>query len=259
MPQLPASEDGGEGESLSTDFSLAFTSGSRMHDERGKDLSIRVVQAGELLTTSGSIVACDPYWLNAAPQEYTTKVPLGRFPVFVSIAEFATPHEQRVACAKLRFNARDVVRWEMAVVSGQDVSTLNPGEYFCYGVDAGTGCFVDMDVVEWVFEQAGVRDLETWRGLPGSMADRPTERGTLVDVVHNYFETEVNARLYATWTSSSPPQYAEVTLNEVTGGNLVLFSSGWGDGCYASYFGYAADGSLACLVTDFAVLPGTRP
>ena len=258
MP-IPASGDGLEGETLSTDFTFAFTHGSRTHDERGKELSIRVVQAGELLITSGSVVACDPYWLNTAPLEYATKVPLGRFPVFVSIAEFASPREERVACAKLRFNTLDVVRWEMAMLRGQDVSALEPEEEYCYGVDAGTGCFVDMAVVEWLFEQTGVSDLELWRGLPASMADRPGERATLIKAVSTYFETEVDARLYATWPSSYPPLYAEVILNDETGGNLVLFTSGWGDGCYVSYFGYAADGSLACLVTDFDVLPGTHP
>lgn len=251
-----ASEDGWEGEILSTDFSFAFTPASGVYDQRGKDLSIPVAQAGELLITSGSIVACDPYWLNAAPQEYTTKVPLGRFPVFVSIAEFASPHQQRVACAMLRFNVVGAVRWEMAVVAGQEVSTLEPGQLFCYGVDAGTGCFVDVDVVTWLIEQAGVRDLEQWRGLPESMGNMPGIGAAMVDEVFDYFETEVAPRLDEMYTAAAVA--AEVILNDGTGSNLVFFSSGWGDGCYASYFGYAADGSLACLVTDFEVLLGAH-
>lgn len=229
---------------------------------------MRVVQAGDLLVTSGSIVACDPYWLNTAPQAYTTRVPLGRSPVFVSIAEFESNHDRRVACAKLCFNEQVAVRWEMAVWPGQDVSTLEAGQHFCYGVDAGTGCFVDLDVVEWLFDQAGVRDLEKWRGLPNSMADTPDEGRKLVDRVYDYFEKSVDTRLYGTWESKEPtasivtgypPQHAFITLNDVMGGNLVMFSSGWGDGCYGSYFGYAADGVLACLITDFGVLSNARP
>ena len=34
----------------------------------------------------------------------------------------------------------------------------------------------------------------------------------------------------------------------------ICFPSGEGDGCYPSYFGLAADGSAACLVTDFGML-----
>ena len=38
--------------------------------------------------------------------------------------------------------------------------------------------------------------------------------------------------------------------------NIICFSSGWGDGSYASYFGFDADGRPSALVTDFAVLFG---
>ena len=267
MTEIHNSGNGEEGEIRSTDFSLAFTPGLQVYDESGERFRIRVVQAGELLITSGLVVACDPFWLNAAPQAYATRVPLGRFPIFISIAEsLSLTNDRRVACAKLCFNTLDVVRWEMAGVADQDINTLKPDEQFCYGVDAGTGCFVDMDVVVWLFEQAGVRDLEKWRGLPSSMADTPDERGRLVDAVHTYFETSVDARLEEAWESmeavvhatTTSPQNWGVALNDATGGNLVLFSSGWGDGCYASYFGYAADGSLACLITDFDVLLDAR-
>ena len=244
---------------ISTNFSMAFTPGLQVHNAEGEKFSIRVAQAGELLITSGSIVAADPFWLNSAPQEYTTKVPLGRFPVFISIAELIAQKDRRTACAKLLFKPEDVVRWEMAVIPGQDVSTLKPGEHFCYGVDAGTGCFMDMDVVTWLFKQAGVRDLEKWRGLPNSMADIPDERARLIDAVSTYFEATVDDRLLESLASEVYPHHGELTLNDMTGGNLVHFSSGWGDGCYASYFGYAADNSLACLVTDFAVLLDARP
>jgi hypothetical protein len=36
--------------------------------------------------------------------------------------------------------------------------------------------------------------------------------------------------------------------------NAVMFHSGWGDGFYASWFGYDANGDVAALVTDFATI-----
>jgi len=45
-----------------------------------------------------------------------------------------------------------------------------------------------------------------------------------------------------------------LTLDPDTGGNAIAFSSGYGDGSYASYWGFTADDELACLVTDFGVL-----
>jgi hypothetical protein len=47
---------------------------------------------------------------------------------------------------------------------------------------------------------------------------------------------------------------ATVTVQGGAGGNLIAFSSGWGDGCYASFFGYDAHDKLVGLVTDFQVL-----
>jgi hypothetical protein len=38
-------------------------------------------------------------------------------------------------------------------------------------------------------------------------------------------------------------------------GNLVAFSSGVGDGAYATYAGFDADGTIAVVVTDFSVVP----
>ena len=39
-----------------------------------------------------------------------------------------------------------------------------------------------------------------------------------------------------------------------TGANLIVFSSGWDDACYASYFGYDAKGKAAERITDFSLL-----
>jgi hypothetical protein len=36
--------------------------------------------------------------------------------------------------------------------------------------------------------------------------------------------------------------------------NIAMFESGWGDGFYASYFGFDEEGRVAALVTDFATI-----
>jgi len=38
-------------------------------------------------------------------------------------------------------------------------------------------------------------------------------------------------------------------------GNLVAFSSGYGDGLYATYAGRDSNGHISVVVTDFGVLP----
>jgi hypothetical protein len=36
--------------------------------------------------------------------------------------------------------------------------------------------------------------------------------------------------------------------------NLIAFSTGFGSGAYASYFGFAETGEIVCLVTDFGIV-----
>jgi len=43
-------------------------------------------------------------------------------------------------------------------------------------------------------------------------------------------------------------------VDETTGVNIIAFSSGWGDSCYASYWGYDAAKQRVALMTDFGVL-----
>jgi hypothetical protein len=42
------------------------------------------------------------------------------------------------------------------------------------------------------------------------------------------------------------------------GANLIAFSSGYGDGMYATYAGFDADGQVSVAVTDFNVIPVTQ-
>jgi hypothetical protein len=37
---------------------------------------------------------------------------------------------------------------------------------------------------------------------------------------------------------------------------VIVFSSGWGDGSYPSYFGLDAEGTPLVLMTDFQILDG---
>ncbi|MFC3449850.1 DUF4241 domain-containing protein [Amycolatopsis speibonae] len=41
-------------------------------------------------------------------------------------------------------------------------------------------------------------------------------------------------------------------------GNIIAFATGWGDGSYPTWIGRAADGTLACFVTDMLVLNRAR-
>ncbi len=47
---------------------------------------------------------------------------------------------------------------------------------------------------------------------------------------------------------------ANIELNPETGGNVIAFSTGFGDGFYDSQVGYDKSGKIVCIVTDFDVI-----
>ena len=59
--------------------------------------------------------------------------------------------------------------------------------------------------------------------------------------------------------ATRPPghDWANVQVSDRTQANIVAFSSGCGDGAYASYWGYDSTGNLVSLVTDFSLFPST--
>jgi len=54
--------------------------------------------------------------------------------------------------------------------------------------------------------------------------------------------------------SEHDDNWGSVIVCEDTRLNVVMFSSGYSDGFYASYWGFDADDNVVCLVTDFNVL-----
>jgi hypothetical protein len=93
---------------------------------------------------------------------------------------------------------------------------------FGYPVDSGTGCFMD-------------------RAAGQLLTDAMNKS-------ENYYETlieEMDKSYQHTWS----------WLNKKFGNaNLVAFSSGDGDGMYATYVGFDGEGAISAVVTDFVVL-----
>ncbi len=188
----------------------------------GQTPTLKLHVLGELVLPTGRIVACDPFLVFGGEEPFTRGVAPGRYPVLVNVA--ALEDDQRVAYAIVRFGERPPVRWEMALLPGQDAATLGESEFFGYGVDAGTGCFMDAQVAR-------------------VLAERATEENE-----HNGDLLEAMEKTYVhTWS------WLDVVLDPAKGANVVAFSSGWGDGQYPSFWGFDETGAVACLVTDFGL------
>ena len=205
------------------DFTRAFEDGRELGEDERR-ATVRRHRVADLVVPSGHVVACDPL-AGPAPPPFDTEVAPGRYPVVLSVAQFRANGDLRVAYAMLRFNERDPLRWVMATRPGEDVLSLPPGRVFGYGVDSGTGCFIDAAAV------------------PALRARLDGDAGFSQAII-----AELEQTYAPTW------DWANIELDRESGVNLVCFHAGFGDGFYASYFGLDAQGAPACLVTDFGVV-----
>lgn len=185
---------------------------------------IRLIEMGDLVLPTGRIVVADPL-VTPDRVPLTRTVDPGRYPVTLYESD------GRIALAALRFAPGKPVRWELATIPGQYLGDLKEGEIFGYPVDAGLGCFMD-------------------KAAYARMQDREAlaiEKANSADI--NYYddvlapELTANGDLYA--------MHRPIAEDDV---NMAIFSSGWGDGFYASFWGLDAQGKPLLLMTDFQFL-----
>lgn len=214
------------------DFSKALQDGTKLSGVfKGDDgyyireATLALVPAGDLILTSGEIIACDPrqYYGDFEDSALTIKVSPGRYPVILSVACFQDNGEQYIAFATLLFrNGVPAVKWDMATRSGEDVNLLEMGEAYRYGVDSGVGCYMDADIAKILIDAGEKKNKEFYFKIREAVQKRNTHL-----------------------------EPVNVSINN--GANIVAFTSGFGDGAYACYFGYDKDNEVVCLLTDFDV------
>ena len=180
----------------------------------------RAQSAGDIVLTSGKLVACDVIVSCGGP--FTGVVPVGTFPLRFAIA--ARDDDERIALARIDFAPGPIARWELAVTEGQDVATLKKGEFFGYGVDSGTGAFMDAEAL---------RAFEVERDRAGEAFDDRL-----------FAEMDKTYRHTRSWLLHPTPK-----------GTVALFFSGYGDGSYPTYKAYDKDGTLVAVITDFGIVP----
>lgn len=196
-------------------FAPAFRPGTRFVQEDRGLVEVDTHVIAELEVPSGRLGAADPF---VTSFDEGPAAFARRAPTGAFPVELAVARfaqgDARVACARVRFSSTEAVRWEPATFEGQ--RPLAGDELPGYGVDAGTGCFFDAEARGDVDEATGARWIAA-----------------------------MQVRGVDTWSWHAA---------DLGGANVVMFSSGWGDGFYTSYWGFDADGRVTELVTDFEVL-----
>jgi hypothetical protein len=201
-----------------------FQNQVQFRDEYLGKLTIDCREVGAVFVPSGKIVACDPF-VFPETSAFKTQVKPGHYPVILSILRSHENGDERVAFAMLRFSHGNPKRWEVAVTPEQDLTQLKEDEYFGYPVDAGVGCFMSEEAACTLVQKMAEKD-DYYEDIMAAMQQ-------------NYVPT----RDWIDWN-----------LEDINGLNVVVFSSGFGDGSYGSYWGYDDVGKIVCLVTDFGAI-----
>lgn len=178
---------------------------------------LRVVPVDDVILPSGSVTAADPFLPDAQPFE--PRFDPGRYPVDLLVATFGA-RDERVAAARVTKPGSTPREWREARTATTATASTSPGFFFGYGVDSGNGSFFS--------PEAGAAMLDA------GFADRMV--------------AALNRGTNSSW------DWADLVVDPGTGANVIAFSSGFGDGAYATYVGLDAAGRPVAFLTDFAIL-----
>jgi len=193
--------------------------GSPLTFEDHAPAEFEIVRLPDLDLPDGYVVAADGIILQGLP--FTQRLAAGAHQLRLAVG-LLTGGDSRVAFAILGASEAPIVRFELALTDCQNIATLEDGNVYGYPVDAGMGSFAPPRAHEAL---AAIDDLLTLTEPAMQSVYRHT-------------------RDWCTVTTAA--------------GAGAIFSSGFGDGLYASYFGFDATGSAVVLVTDFSVVAWPR-
>ncbi|MEO6721007.1 MAG: DUF4241 domain-containing protein [Ferruginibacter sp.] len=194
-------------------FETAFIKGPTQ--KNNKVLNLYGITIGKIKIVSGQIIACDPGHIDEYGIPFTQAFPTGEFPVQLSIVKVDA--EETIAFARVKFNDEPVEKWEFALQEGQPPIPVGGKEKYGYSVDLGVGMFVDKE------------------------ASKVLDKNNLTDLDAALYK-EMDKHYHLGW---------RYTMYNFGNYNLAAFSSGFGDGRYATYIGFDANGKPCRLLTDF--------
>jgi len=194
-------------------FEAAFSNDTKV-TQGDLTYSFYKLDIGKIKIESGKLIACDPIVMHDA-SPFTQNFPIGDFPVHLAMAK--THNDERVAFSRIVFSDKAITKWEFALQKGQKPIPLKDTSFYCYGVDGGTGIFID-SISNTIFNK---KDQSDWENVFITKAEKNSYKGYIHD-----FE----------------------------GHNFATFSTGYGDGCYATYIGFDNQGKVCQILTDFGLV-----
>ncbi|MEK3971949.1 DUF4241 domain-containing protein [Bacillus sp. FSL M7-0558] len=204
---------------------LLYENGEKSSSSEGDQLFAK--QLGHIEITSGHIVACDPF-VSEGDQSFTRKVALGKYPILLIVKRLQSGDE-RVAYAMIKFTNEQATEWELATRAGQELNQLKEDEFFGYGVNTGMGCFMDAEAARYLqaYEDKRYKEDNDF-------------------YLYEEFAEALEQNYKHTWDWLVARFHDKV--------DIAMFTTGFGDGMYPSFWGLDQNGEPACLVTDFLIM-----
>lgn len=195
-------------------------------ERNGKKYKYTIVKEhiGKINLSTGSIIASDPFMYVYNP--FTRKVQEGLYDVYLYVAK-SENNDMRVAFSVIEFENKIPSRFELALTKSDDIKKLDDEGYYGYFVDTGYGSFMDEETAKKLSDvnQNGEYEVD-------DIGDE-TE-----DVLReNYVNTYSKCNYFIG--------------NEDK--NIIIFSSGYGDGSYPCYYGFDEKDSVCVLMNDLMV------
>ena len=204
-------------------------------DKKFNDTELDILDIGEVNLSSGKIIACDPlaYLYENQVSPFIQTVKPNKYKVSLLIIK----DEERISIAKISFSDKEAKRYELAVTGEEDLSEVEEGEFFGYPVDAGMGCFCDYDAAKKYFEYENKLEEESGGDFDNRYDDLFSDLLEDNAKKNPKYQSE-----YGDWLNWNIPE---------SDSNIVLFTSGYGDGYYPSYFAYDENDNICALYTIF--------
>ena len=192
------------------------------------EINIDILEIGNVHFPTGVVFACDPFIEMEDALPYIQKVPAGIYPVKICVI----PNQEygnRYACVKVEICNRKPIRYELGMTGTENLEQVGEdGGFFGFCVDAGMGCIADIQT-----QEAYTNYLEECEDIDSLLCDI---------LAKSYKENPQYQTKYGNWANWTIPK---------TDCNILIFSSGWGDGVYPCYFGYDEKGDVCGLYILF--------
>jgi len=196
------------------------------------------IHIGDVNLPTGRIIAADAFSTDGQPAFARTVEP-DKYPVFIHMAKMDELHH-RVAYAKIRFRPEKATRWILALtedLTEEELNDLGEDEFYGFPVDTGIACFLDVEA-----NPIYIAKMDEFQEK-NEESDYYDE--VLAEEFREYSGKNNFSRALGDWNDHHP--------DEASDNNVVMFSSGWGDGYYPAYWGLNENGDAVELVIDFLI------